>query len=117
MPSSTVVPARAVRGRGRCASRRRVEARSSARARPIETTTTTIATDARATATAIATAAFVLAARAAMAGDVSPFAGVVDVFVLALVAYLAKLGNERAAKRARASKTRDGSPRTRRGRR
>jgi len=63
-------------------------------------------------------AAFVLAPRAAMAGDVSPFAGVVDVSVLALVAYLAALGNERAASKARASKTRDGSPpRTRRGRR
>jgi hypothetical protein len=38
--------------------------------------------------------------------------------VLALVAYLAALGNERAASKARASKTRDGSPpRTRRGRR
>ena len=70
---------------------------------PIETmtTTTTIATDARATATAIATAAFVLAPRAAMAGDVSPFAGVVDVSVLALVAYLAALGNERPRARAR----------------
>ena len=92
-----------------------------ARARAIETTTTTttttIAAAARATATSIATAAFVLAPRAAMAGDVSPFAGVVDVSVLALVAYLAALGNERAARRARASKTRDGSPRTRRGRR
>ena len=93
-----------------------------ARARAIETTTTTttttIATDARATAASIATAAFVLAPTPAMAGDVSPFAGVVDVSVLALVAYLAALGNERAASKARASKTRDGSPpRTRRGRR
>ena len=89
------------------------------RARAVETTTTTttIATDARATTTSIATAAFVLAPRPAMAGDVSPFAGVVDVSVLALVAYLAVLGNQRAERRARASKTRDGSPRGRRGRR
>jgi hypothetical protein len=37
-------------------------------------------------------------AGAATAEGISPFAGVVDVSVLALLAYFAKLGNEKAAR-------------------
>ena len=110
---STRVPARSARGRGRCVARRVQLLVSSTR----ETTTTaTIATDARATVTAVATAAIVLAPRAAMAEEISPFAGVVDISVLLLLAFLAKLGNEKAA-RDSASKTRAGSSGKRGGRR
>jgi len=113
---STRLPARASRGCGRCVARRVQVLASSTRETTTTTTTTTIATDARATVTAVATAAIVLAPRAAMAEEISPFAGVVDISVLLLLAFLAKLGNEKAA-RDSASKTRAGSSRKRGGRR
>ena len=47
------------------------------------------------------------AAAVATSGEISPFAGVVDISVLALLAYFAKLGNEKAARES-ASKTKVG---------
>ena len=82
---------------------------------------TTRASSRRAEVEAKASAAFALSATmfaclpafaedataVATSGEISPFAGVVDISVLALLAYFAKLGNEKAARES-ASKTKVG---------
>ena len=62
------------------------------------TTTTTTGRVATALAAAMLTPAMAMAMDEGSAGEISPFAGAVDVAALAVLAYLAKLGNEKAAR-------------------
>ena len=102
------VPVRGAPVRGRCARgcgvTTRATTRDAGRVRAAEATTAAL----RAAALFACFPAFAEdAAAVATSGEISPFAGVVDISVLALLAYFAKLGNEKAARES-ASKTKVG---------